>query len=129
MGDYRDLPGAPPVGAALADAASLDAAGVLALDIDSGDGAFPVLLVKGTGGAAAFVNLCPHRDLPLTYRSHAVLSADGTLVRCSNHDAAFRIADGCGVDGLAQGCALDVIPITIDADGTIRVDDPHQASA
>jgi nitrite reductase/ring-hydroxylating ferredoxin subunit len=129
MGNYRDLPGAPPPGAVLAEAASLDATGVLALEIDSGDGAFPVLLVKGRGGPAAFVNLCPHRDLPLTYRSSAVLSADATLVRCSNHDAAFRTDDGHGVDGVAQGCALDVIPITIDADGMIRVDDPGRAIA
>ena len=129
MGDYRELPGAPPTGAALADAASLDAAGVLALEIDSGDGAFPILLVRSADGPAAFVNLCPHRDLPLTYRSHAVLSADATLVRCSNHDAAFRIDDGHGVDGLAQGCALDVIPITIDADGVIRVGDPGRIPA
>ncbi|GJD54013.1 hypothetical protein OPKNFCMD_6793 [Methylobacterium crusticola] len=129
MGDFRDLPGAPPTGAALAEAARLDAAGVLALDIDNGDGAFPVLLVKGAAGPAAFVNLCPHRDLPLTYRSNAVLSADGTLVRCSNHDAAFRITDGSGADGLAHGCALDVIPVTVDADGIIRVDAPGRTSA
>ncbi|MCG5237372.1 Rieske (2Fe-2S) protein [Xanthobacter oligotrophicus] len=99
MGDFRAYRSAPPAGAALAAASDLDAAGVLAVEIDSGAGAFPVLLVNAAGGVAAFVNLCPHRDLPLTYRSTRVVSTDGTLVRCSNHDAAFRIADGACVEG------------------------------
>lgn len=121
MGDFRAYRSAPSAGVALAAAADLDAVGVLAVEIDGGAGAFPVLLVKGAGGVAAFVNLCPHRDLPLTYRSPRVVSADGTLVRCSNHDAAFRIADGAGVEGVAVGCALDPIPVVLGADGLIRV--------
>jgi len=121
MGDFRVCRSAPPPGAALAAAAELDVMGVLAVEIDSGAGAFPILLVRVSGGVAAFVNLCPHRDLPLTYRSTRVVSADGTLVRCSNHDAAFRVADGRGVEGLGVGCALDTVPVIVDADGIICV--------
>jgi len=50
-----------------------------------------------------------------------VLSADGTILRCTNHDAAFRAEDGAGVEGHGLNCGLDTIPIAVDGDGWIRV--------
>lgn len=49
------------------------------------------------------------------------MSADGTVLRCTNHSAGFRVQDGVGVEGLGLNCALDAIPIAVDDQGRIRV--------
>jgi nitrite reductase/ring-hydroxylating ferredoxin subunit len=85
------------------------------------DGGLLVLLIRSKGMIRAFVNACPHHDLPLDYRGPNVLSADGMTIRCTNHDAAFSIEDGAGTSGLGSGCRLDVLPIAIGADGVIRL--------
>ena len=41
------------------------------------------------------------------------MSADGTKLRCTNHEAAFRLTDGVGVEGPASGEALDPIPVLV----------------
>lgn len=116
--DYRS---SPPPGTALGHRDDLVDRSARSVLIDSGKGGFPVLLVASKGMIRAFVNSCPHQDLPLDYRSSDIISADGAIVLCSNHQAGFRIDDGIGVLDLGHDCDLDVIPITIDADGTIRI--------
>ena len=69
----------------------------------------------------AYVNACPHQYLPLDHRGSNVLSADGAVLRCTNHSAGFRVRDGVGVEGLGQDCVLDAIPIVVDDEGRIRV--------
>lgn len=81
---------------------------------------FPILLVRIDAGVHAFVNACPHQFLPLDQRSDRVLSADGTRLICTNHDAAFDAATGQGVGGLVAGQALDPIPVAV-KDGQIVV--------
>jgi nitrite reductase/ring-hydroxylating ferredoxin subunit len=84
---------------------------------------FPVLLVQGADGLRAYVNACPHQFLPLDWRSDRILSPDGRTLRCSNHDAGFDADTGAGLDGFAQGCALDPVPIEIH-DGALRIAQP-----
>ncbi len=79
--------------------------------------------MKSAGTLAAYVNACPHQYLPLDHRGANVLSADGTVLRCTNHSAGFRVEDGIGVEGLGLNCALDAIPIVVDDEGRIRVRD------
>ncbi|WP_375307568.1 hypothetical protein WI560_08065 [Bradyrhizobium sp. A11] len=50
-----------------------------------------------------------------------MLSADGTVLRCTNQSAGFRVQDGFGVEGLGLNCTLDAIPIAVDDEGRIRV--------
>ena len=116
--DYRS---SPPAGTLLGHRGDLTEGTAQSLLIDTGNGAFPVLLVASLGMIRAFVNLCPHQDLPLDYRSKDVVSADGTMVLCSNHQAGFRVADGVGVLDLGHDCELETIPIDIDGDGAIRI--------
>jgi nitrite reductase/ring-hydroxylating ferredoxin subunit len=94
--------------------------------IKSGPADFPILIVRSAGTLAAYVNACPHQYLPLDHRGDHLLSADGMVLRCTNHSAGFRVQDGVGVEGLGLNCALDAIPIFVDDDGRIRV---HGASA
>lgn len=112
---------APPRGTRLLESHQLEVDGVHSLSVASDNGTFPVLLVKAREGIHAYVNACPHQYLPLDQRSENILSSDGELIRCSNHDAAFRVSDGEGVEGLGLGECLDAIPVHTDAQGWIVI--------
>lgn len=111
--DYRD---APAPGDLLARSGDVPEGGTLTLM----RGAFPLLLVRGATGLAAFVNACPHQYLPLDRQGSRMLSADGAVLRCTNHGAGFDAATGEGVEGLGLGCALEAVPL-METDGEIRV--------
>lgn len=117
---WRRYRGAPQTGQTLARLADFGEAQTLALIFDANGRDFPLLLVRRGEAVSVFVNACPHADLPLTYRSARVLSADGMRLMCSNHSAEFDALSGAGLGGLGTGCALDRIPIVI-ADGALVV--------
>ncbi|WP_108661399.1 Rieske (2Fe-2S) protein [Acuticoccus kandeliae] len=118
---WRDLSSAPPPGTPVCAAEAVTT--TKSLLVESERGAFPILLVRAGGRLAAYLNACPHQYLPLDYRAPNLLSADGTRLLCSSHGAAFDAATGEGVDGFGLGCALDRVPVTIDADGMVRIAD------
>lgn len=84
-------------------------------------GGFPLLLVRVEGEIRAYVNACPHQYLPLDQRGDKVISADGTVLRCTNHGAGFRADTGEGVEGLGLGSALDPVPVQVNASGDIVI--------
>ena len=110
---YRD---APDPGARLAAAADLPQGAALT----GMAGAFPWLLVRTEQGLRAYVNACPHQFLPLDRQGDRILSADGAVLRCTNHSAGFSAATGEGTEGLGLGCALDPIPVE-EQDGAIVI--------
>jgi nitrite reductase/ring-hydroxylating ferredoxin subunit len=121
---WKSYQGAPANGAILCHVNELAEGGVISIKL--GAAAFPILVVKSARALAAYVNACPHQYLPLDHRGDNVLSADGTVLRCTNHSAGFRVQDGVGIEGLGLNCGLDSIPIVVDDDGRIRV---HVASS
>jgi nitrite reductase/ring-hydroxylating ferredoxin subunit len=82
-----------------------------------------VLVVRRGAELRAFLDLCPHQFLPLTWRGRKVLSADGERLRCSNHGAEFAVDDGRGLSGPGSACGLTPVLLRVDPDGTVRVDD------
>ena len=114
---WTTYPGAPDPGARICHVDDLPDAGALPFEI----GTFPILVVCAGGELRAFVNACPHQFLPLTYRGNAVLSADETTLRCTNHDAAFDAQTGQGLSGFGQGCELDPVPVRVSASGEIFI--------
>ena len=81
-----------------------------------------LIVVRRGDDVKAFVNVCPHVFLPLTFRSARLLSADGLRLVCSNHFAEFAIDDGRALSGpVAPGCALDRVPVHVSVDGDIVV--------
>lgn len=109
---WRDFPGAPDPGTVVCAAAEAPDTGIRSFDLDG----FPLLLVASAEGLRAYVNACPHRYLPLDWRSANILSGDGQTLRCSNHDAGFDACTGQGIDGPGQGCALDPVPVRVAGD-------------
>ncbi|MEC9484135.1 MAG: Rieske 2Fe-2S domain-containing protein [Halomonas sp.] len=114
---------APPRGTRIVRLADVPEGSVASLNVESDNGVFPVLVVNANGTLAAFVNACPHQYLPLDQRSDRILSSDGTLLRCSNHDAAFETTSGQGVEGLGLGECLDAIPVSPDSEGWVIIAD------
>ncbi len=88
----------------------------------AGRQAFSMLVVRANDRVGAYVNLCPHVALPLTYRSPSVVSEDGMRLRCSNHAAEFALDDGCALSGpVPPGSTLEAVPIHVDEHGAILV--------
>ena len=114
---WQSYRGAPEEGTTLCAAADIPDPGTLGLDVAG----FPVLLVRTDGVVRAFVNACPHQYLPLDHKGDRLISADATIIRCTNHSAGYRIEDGVGVEGLGLGCALDVIPVRVNAEGVVVI--------
>ena len=80
-----------------------------------------VLVVRRGAELRAYLDLCPHQWLPLTWRGRRVLSADGERLRCSNHGAEFAVTDGRGISGPGSACGLTPVPLRVDQGGTVRV--------
>lgn len=98
---------APASGARICAAGDVPASGTLCLDLAG----YPLLLLRVGGRVRAYVNACPHQYLPLDHRGPKLLSADGRVLRCTNHGAGFSAETGEGVEGLGLGCALDPVPV------------------
>lgn len=81
---------------------------------------FPLVLVRFGNTARAFVNACPHQFMPLNHKGEKLISADKTILRCTNHSAGFSVETGEGVEGLGIGECLDPVPIHI-ANGDILI--------
>jgi len=77
----------------------------------------------------AFLNLCPHLDVPLDAGSADYAARGGELI-CRTHGARFRVQDGVCTWGPCLGDALETLDAGRDADGlwlrfegaTLRVD-------
>lgn len=110
---WTDYASAPEPGTRICARAEID--GALSVSVETGRGRFPMLLVETDAGLRAYVNACPHQYLPLDHRGGKLLSANGAKLLCSNHAAQFDAATGEGVAGEGLGCALDAVPVTIDA--------------
>ncbi|WP_340110394.1 Rieske (2Fe-2S) protein [Pikeienuella sp. HZG-20] len=108
---------APAPGTRICAAEEAPAAGTRCFDLDG----FPILLVRVEGRIMAYVNACPHHFLPLNHRGERLLSADGTVIRCTNHGAGFLAATGEGVEGAGIGAALDRIPVDLNEKGDVIV--------
>jgi nitrite reductase/ring-hydroxylating ferredoxin subunit len=114
---WRKYRGAPVDGTRVCPLAAVPEPGTLGIDLAG----FPVLLARADGLLRAFVNACPHQYLPLDHKGDRLISADGTILRCTNHQAGFRLENGEGVEGHGIGCTLDRIPVTVDATGHVVI--------
>ena len=56
-----------------------------------------------------YVNACPHLGISLDGAPDRFLTADGTLLICSNHGAVFRIEDGYCLRGPCSGLSLEAV--------------------
>ena len=94
-----------------------NAAGII---VGAGSFAVGVHHIGGAGVVRGYLNLCPHFSLKLNQRGEQFLNDDGSLIRCTQHFAEFRIADGFCVAGACEGSFLDPVPVHV-ADGHLVI--------
>ena len=68
----------------------------------------------------AYVNVCPHRQMPLNWKPDVFLAHDKSRIVCTMHAATFDIRQGHCVGGPCPGQSLESVPIVIE-DGMVRL--------
>jgi nitrite reductase/ring-hydroxylating ferredoxin subunit len=79
-----------------------------------------IFVVRDGDDAFAYVNVCPHRFLPLNWKPDVFLNFQKTRILCVVHAATFDLRDGSYMGGPCPGQSLESIPLTIE-DGVIRL--------
>ncbi len=84
-----------------------------------GKRAFRMFVVRRRQEAWGYVNSCPHFQLPLNSERfpEKFMTADGHLIKCSQHLALFRPEDGTCVDGACPGQRLAAVPLAMNGAG------------
>ncbi|MDB6176010.1 Rieske 2Fe-2S domain-containing protein [Paracoccus sp. Z330] len=116
---WTDYAAAPAPGTRICDAAGITTP--IAMEVTTGKGKFPLLVMRVGLGFRAYVNACPHQFLPLNYRAERIMSADGTKLLCTAHGARFDMATGAVVDG--ADCGLEPVPLEL-IDGFLHIAPP-----
>jgi nitrite reductase/ring-hydroxylating ferredoxin subunit len=122
--EWRKSPQAPAPGTSLGPLSDIPDGEAREYVFGTGRRVFSMLVVRRGRDARAYVNVCPHVWLPLTYRSSSVVNADGERLVCSNHFAEFSVDDGHALSNtVPPGCDLARVPIHIDAKDHLIIGD------
>lgn len=118
---WQQYRSAPALGTRLARLDEMSIGSTHSLTLKGEKGSFPMLLVRLEDALLGYVNACPHQYLPLDQRGSRILSQDGEVLRCTNHDATFSARTGEGIGGLGVDCELDPVPVSVDSEGWIVI--------
>ncbi len=81
-----------------------------------------IIIVHADGGWRAYLNNCPHINLPLNFIENDFLDRERQYIVCANHGALFQMDDGLCVSGPCQGQALYALACELRGD-KLYVDD------
>ncbi|WP_373018265.1 PfkB family carbohydrate kinase [Thiomicrorhabdus sp.] len=87
--------------------------------VDTDEAPNSVVLIKYEDGVKAYVNNCPHQDVPLNEAYKIDVNPFEKTMKCSVHDAFFRIEDGVCIEGPCWDEALEALEVRIDEKGDI----------
>jgi len=111
---WKLRPRAPATGTALGPLAELHDGDAKEYVFGRGVTVFSMFVVRRGEQIFGYLNICPHYSSALNCRAGEFLSSDRTRIQCSAHFAEFRIEDGYGVAGAAEGCWLDPVPVYVE---------------
>ena len=69
--------------------------------------------VNKQGQIHVYLNLCPHRGIPLEWQPHQFLDLEKNFIQCATHGALFSIDNGECIAGPCPGEMLTSIPSTV----------------
>ncbi len=78
-----------------------------------------VVLIKYDESVKAYLNNCPHQNVPLNEAYKIDVNPFEKTMKCSVHDAFFNIEDGLCIEGPCWNEALETVDIRIDDKGDI----------
>lgn len=78
-----------------------------------------VVLIKFDDEVKAYVNNCPHQDVPLNEAYKIDVNPFEKTMKCSVHDAFFRIEDGLCVEGPCWDDSLQTLNVQVDDQGDV----------
>lgn len=81
---------------------------------------FRMFVYNDAGQLRAYMNVCPHFDVPLNVRPGEMFTTDRSQFMCAIHYARFNLHDGHCTEGPCEGVALEAIPLTI-AEGKVFI--------
>lgn len=108
-----------PAGVRLCAEADIADPGARGFVLQIGEKWFHGFVVRKGGQVAGWVDRCPHAGLPLAMELDRYLTADGDLILCGWHGAAFEPISGACVAGPCAGGRLTPWPVEVH-DGAIR---------
>ena len=73
-----------------------------------------IFVVRDGEEAFAYVNICPHRFLPLNWKPDIFLNFQKTRILCVVHAATFDLRDGACLGGPCPGQGLEASALRID---------------
>ena len=118
---WRTRPRAPLPGTAVGPLSDIADGSAREYIFGRGTTTFSMFVVRKGESVYGYLNICPHYSSRLNCRENQFLNSEGSRIQCTMHFAEFRIEDGFGVDGAAEGCWLDPVPVHVD-NGIIVID-------
>ena len=119
-GDDGPKPGAGEAGDVLCRLAEIPDRESRAFTIVSSGKAREIFAVRLDDEVFAYVNVCPHRQMPLNWKPDVFLAYDKSRIQCTMHGATFDIRQGHCLTGPCPGQSLQSVPIVIE-DGIVRL--------
>jgi nitrite reductase/ring-hydroxylating ferredoxin subunit len=111
---WRTMPRAQMPGTVLGPLAGIADGSAREYTFGRGTTVFSMFVVRRGEQVYGYLNLCPHYSSRLNCREGEFMNSDGTRIQCTAHFAEFRIEDGFGVEGAAEGCWLDPVPVHVE---------------
>lgn len=72
------------------------------------------MVIRNGTSINIYENSCPHRQLPLDFKSGKFLDLKNQFILCTNHMAYFQINNGVCIKGPCKGLRLKKINFRID---------------
>lgn len=85
---------------------------------------FRMFVYRSENDVLAYLNSCPHFQVPLNIHSGKLFSSDRTQFQCCQHYAKFDKTTGICTDGPCEGRSLTKIPI-IETNEEIFISEGH----
>ena len=120
--DYADGPktAAAEAGGVLCRLADIPDRDSRAFTIVSNGDEREIFAVRLDDEVFAYVNVCPHRQMPLNWKPDVFLAYDKSRIVCTMHAATFDIRQGHCLTGPCPGQSLEAVPVVVE-DGIVRL--------